>query len=158
MSCAATVDLALRIPLDRIFSLPPFAWAWLFSHVQLFAHQAPLVHGTFQARIHERVTVFSSRGSSQPRDRTRLFWSPVWSGGLFTPSAAWEAPHPLLNLGLKMKTNLYDDCQKDLEIDYDLLTLSLFKPFHLLKATDTMERILGIKTEQTLVQILALPS
>ena len=84
--------------------------------------------------------------------------SPALAGGLFMPSTAWEAPHPLLNLGLKVKTNLYDDCQKDLEIGYDLLILSLFKPFHLLKATYTMERILGIKTRQTLVQILALPS
>ena len=83
---------------------------------------------------------------------------PALAGGLFTSSATQEAPHPLLNSGLKMKTSLYDDSQKDLEIGYDLLTLSLFKPFHLLKATYTMERILGIKTKETLVQILALPS
>lgn len=42
-----------------------------------------------------------------------------------------------------MKTNLYDDCQKDLEIDYDLLILSLFKSFHLLKATDNNGKDIG---------------
>ena len=46
----------------------------MLSCVQLFAtpwtvvRQAPLVHGTFQARILEWATISSSRGSSQPRD------------------------------------------------------------------------------------------
>ena len=50
----------------------------MLSCVQIFAtpwtvvHQAPLVHGTFQARILEWVTVSSSRGSSQPRDWTHV--------------------------------------------------------------------------------------
>ena len=50
-----------------------------FSHVQLFAtlwtvaHQPPLsVHGIVQARILEWVAVPSSRGSSRPRDQTRV--------------------------------------------------------------------------------------
>ena len=44
------------------------------SRVQLFvtlwtvAHQAPLSTGTLQARILEWVAIFSSRGSSQPRN------------------------------------------------------------------------------------------
>ena len=36
------------------------------------AHQAPLSMGILQARILEWVAMFSSRGSSQPRDRTQV--------------------------------------------------------------------------------------
>ena len=32
----------------------------------------PSVHGIFQARVLERVAILFSRGSSQPRDRTRV--------------------------------------------------------------------------------------
>ena len=39
-----------------------------FSHGQLFATSS--VHGILQARTLERVSIFSSRGSSQPRDQT----------------------------------------------------------------------------------------
>ena len=48
------------------------------SHVQLFvspwavACQAPLSMGILQARILQWVTMPSSRGSSQPRDGTRV--------------------------------------------------------------------------------------
>ena len=48
------------------------------SHVRLFeipwtvAHQAPLSMWILQARILEWVAISSSRGSSQPRDRTRI--------------------------------------------------------------------------------------
>lgn len=61
------------------------------------------------------------------------------------------------NLRLKKEINLYNNCEKDLEITYELLAPSLFKPFRLLKATDMVERILGIIAKQTLVQILAQP-
>ena len=50
--------------------------AQLLRHVQLFgipwtvARQVPLVQGILQARILEWVAIFSSRGSSQPRDWT----------------------------------------------------------------------------------------
>ena len=37
------------------------------------AHQAPLSMGILQARILEWVAMLSSRGSSQPRDRTQVF-------------------------------------------------------------------------------------
>ena len=37
------------------------------------AHQAPLSMGILQARILECVAMLSSRGSSQPRDRTQVF-------------------------------------------------------------------------------------
>ena len=49
----------------------------MLSHVQLFvtpwtvAHQAALSMGILQARILEWVAMPSSRGSSQPRDRTQ---------------------------------------------------------------------------------------
>ena len=33
----------------------------------------------------------SSRGSSQPRDRTRVSVSPALAGGFFTTSTTWEA-------------------------------------------------------------------
>ena len=50
------------------------------------AHQAPLFMGTLQARILEWVARRSSRGSSQPRDRTQVFhiggrFSTVWANG-----------------------------------------------------------------------------
>ena len=49
-----------------------------FSGVQLFAtlwtvaRQAPLSRGILQARILEWVAISSSRGSSQPKDRTQV--------------------------------------------------------------------------------------
>ena len=49
-----------------------------FSHISLFvtlwtvAHQAPLSMGILQARILGWVDMRSSRGSSQPRDQTRV--------------------------------------------------------------------------------------
>ena len=60
----------------------------LFSHQvtsdpvtpQPEAHQAPLSKGTVQARILEWVVVPSSRGSSRPRDGTRVC---CVAGGLF---------------------------------------------------------------------------
>ena len=55
----------------------------MFSHVQLFvtlwtvALQAPLSMGFFQVRILEQVAISSSRGPSQPRDRTQVCFSCV---------------------------------------------------------------------------------
>ena len=46
------------------------------------------VHGIFQARLLEWVTISSSRGSSQPRDQTRVSWT---TGGFFTTWAIEEA-------------------------------------------------------------------
>ena len=48
-------------------------------------------HGIFQARILEWVSIPFSRGSSQPRDKTRVLASPALAGGFFTSSATWEA-------------------------------------------------------------------
>ena len=51
-------------------------------------HQAPLSTGILQARILEWVAVPSSRGSSQPRDRTQVSCTAV---GFFTIWATREA-------------------------------------------------------------------
>ena len=64
------------------------------SHIRLFvtpwtvACQAPLSMGILQARILEWVAVPSSRGSSQPRDRTQVS---LIAGGFFTVWATREA-------------------------------------------------------------------
>ena len=47
------------------------------------------VHGILQARVLERLTLPSSRGSSRPRDQTRF---PVLTGRFFTTSTTREAP------------------------------------------------------------------
>ena len=52
------------------------------------AHQAPLVHGIFHARILEWVAMPCSRESSQPRDRTTVS---CIAGRFFTIRATWEA-------------------------------------------------------------------
>ena len=50
------------------------------------------VQGILQARMLEWVTVLSSRGSFQSRDKTpRLFMSPILAGRFFTTSTTWEA-------------------------------------------------------------------
>ena len=51
-------------------------------------HQGPLSMGILQARILEWVAMPSSRGSSQPRDRTRIS---CIAGGFFTVWATREA-------------------------------------------------------------------
>ena len=52
-------------------------------------YQAPLSMGIFQAKILEWVVMPSSRGSSQPRDRTKVF--PI-AGGFFTDWAMGANP------------------------------------------------------------------
>ena len=72
---------------------------WALSHlslVQLFApkdHSLPdsSVHGILQARILEWVAIPSSRGSSQPRDQTRISYVSCIGRWVFTTSAIWEA-------------------------------------------------------------------
>ena len=57
-------------------------------------------HGILQARILEWVAILSSRGSSQPRDRT---WGPHTAGRFFTIRATMLSPHlrmwPCLEVG-----------------------------------------------------------
>ena len=61
---------------------------WLFATPGPFAHQASLSMGILQARILEWVAMPSSRGSSQPRDRTQVS---CIAGGFFTIWATREA-------------------------------------------------------------------
>ena len=51
------------------------------------------VHGILQARILKWVAMLSSRGSSQPRDRTQFSYVSSIGGWVFTTSATWEAVH-----------------------------------------------------------------
>ena len=73
-----------------------------FSHVQLFVtpiDHSPLgssVHEILQTRKVEWVVVPSSRGSSQPRDRTHVSCVSCIAGGFFTNSATLEAPRSLI--------------------------------------------------------------
>ena len=53
------------------------------------------VHGILQARILEWVAMSSSRGSSQPRDRTHLFCSSCTACKFFTAEPLGK-PHPWL--------------------------------------------------------------
>ena len=69
------------------------------------AHQAPLVHGIFQARILEWVAISNSRVSSWPRDQTQvssIFCTGRWilyhwvsPNSLFSihPFLSWNAHH-----------------------------------------------------------------
>ena len=66
-----------------------------FSRVWLFATpQTPgsMVHGILQARILEWVAMPSSKGSSWPRDWTRISYISSIADGFFTTSATWKAP------------------------------------------------------------------
>ena len=49
------------------------------------------VHGTFPARILERVAVLSSRGSSRPRVLTRVSYISCTAGGFFTSEPVGKA-------------------------------------------------------------------
>ena len=55
--------------------------------ITIYVSQAPLSMGSLQARILEWVAMSSSRGSSQPGDRTQLFHT---AGGFFTVWATEE--------------------------------------------------------------------
>ena len=59
------------------------------------------VRGILQARILECVAFPFTRGSSQPRDQTRVSQSPALADRLFTTSAAWEAH---LNITMKSES------------------------------------------------------
>ena len=57
------------------------------------------LQGIIQARTLEWVVVSSSRGSSQPRDGTQLFFVfPVLAGRFFVTNATWEALISFLGL------------------------------------------------------------
>ena len=90
-----------------------------FSHVSLFvapgtvACQAPLSKGILQARILEWVAMPSSRGSSQPRDRTCISCGSCISGG-FLPLTHQESSPPThtSEVSLECNYNKYPKCRK----------------------------------------------
>ena len=55
-----------------------FSRVWLFATPWAVALQAPLSMGIFQARVLEWVAMPCSRGSSQPREWTRVSWTGRW--------------------------------------------------------------------------------
>ena len=57
----------------KLYSARSLSWpVWLFAIPWIVAHHAPLSMRFFQARILQWVTIPFSRGTSQPRDWTRV--------------------------------------------------------------------------------------
>ena len=80
---------------------------------------ADSVHGILQARILERVTICYSRGSSRPRDQTRVSCTPTLTGRFFATAPPGHLGNPLcLALGLK-KDYLLDNSRAN----HDSITL-----------------------------------
>ena len=69
--------------------------AYVFSHVRLFATPCSLsgssVHGIFQARVMEQVVITYSKGSSQLRDRTHVYWISCFGRWVLYHCTTWEA-------------------------------------------------------------------
>ena len=69
----------------------------LFVTLWIVAHQTPQIHGIFQARILKQVALPSSRGSSRPRNQTRVsctagrFFT-IWATSLHTLHTQREPP------------------------------------------------------------------
>ena len=82
----------------------------VLSHVQLFATpwtvacQAPLSMGILQAKILEWVAMPSSRGSSQPRDRTQVSHIAGWFFPIWVTREALEVNFWLLDQFYSIKT------------------------------------------------------
>ena len=76
-----------------------------FSHVNLFATPRTVacqssVHRSLQARILEWVVLPSSRGSSQPRDQTHMFYISCIAAEFSTTSSTWDASFQIRKLRL----------------------------------------------------------
>ena len=67
--------------------LSHFSAVWLLTTLGTVTCQAPLIHGILQARILEWVAVSCSRGSSQPRDGTRISYVYLHWQVVFTTSS-----------------------------------------------------------------------
>ena len=63
----------------------------LYDQWTVCSAQSSSVHGIFQARILEWFAISSSRGSSQPRDRTRISYVSCIASRFFTQWATGEA-------------------------------------------------------------------
>ena len=65
-------DLLSLRPVWQRQSTCVLSWVWLCDHMDC-SPPGSSVHGIFQARILEWVAISFSKGSSQPRDRARIF-------------------------------------------------------------------------------------
>ena len=75
LGCAKLIQLCLTL-CDPMHCSPPGSF----------------VQGILHACILEWVATPFSRGSSHPRDRSCISYSPSFAGRFFTSSATWEAP------------------------------------------------------------------
>ena len=67
---------------NTVCMLSHFSYVWLFA-TPLIAPPGSSAHGILQARILEWVTIPFFRGSSQPRDWSRVFWDSCIAGRFF---------------------------------------------------------------------------
>ena len=72
----------------------------LFAALWAAAFQAPLSLG-FSRKEHSSGVSMSSRGSSRPRDQTRVSYSPALAGRFFTARAIWEVLSVMQSVGLQ---------------------------------------------------------
>ena len=88
----------VSIPFSRcVCVLSCFSCSWLFATLWTVACQGLLSIWILQARILEWVSMSFPRGSSQPRDRTRVSWSPCIAGRFLTTEPPGK---PLLLQGI----------------------------------------------------------
>ena len=101
-SCPSSISSTLVLQLKLLQSrsiFTSFAAVQSLSYVQLFCDPMDCsppgssVRGTSQARILEWVAISSSRGSSPPRDRTRVYWLFCIAGGFFTTDPPGKSFH-----------------------------------------------------------------
>ena len=75
----------------HVCTLSCFSYVWLFV-TPWTVLPGSSVHGILQARIWEWVAISFCRGSSQPKDWTRVSHVSCIAGQCFTTGATWEAP------------------------------------------------------------------
>ena len=85
-----------------------FSRVRLFANLWTVAHQALLSRRILQARILEWVATLSSRGSSQPRDRSNVSYVSCIGRQVLYHSATWEAQ---VSMGPQIKR----PCQQERE-------------------------------------------
>ena len=102
------------------------------------------VHGIFQAKILEWVTVPSSRESSPPRDRTCVSCLLHWqAGSFFTTSTTWEAQRAWLRVFVNLEAVLEGESMSE--------TCSIWgEPSHLLPFPHLLMWLVPLPAELTL--------
>ena len=111
-------------------------WVKLLSHVRLFATPWTVaylpgssLHGILQARVLEWVAISFSRGSSLPRDRTRVSRIP---GRCFNLWATREAMHDhYFGIGC---TNCFTSV---IPVGYTTASLTFWSTYHMYSITST---------------------